>query len=354
VGFDRIGFASARLSGAAQRLETWLARGHHGEMQWMAREPARRVDAGRVFAGSKTVVCCALSYYQGGPSSPRAGAGIIASFARGADYHHELEQRLDALSRYIETRYAVPTRRYVDTGPLLEKAYASAAGLGWIGKHSNLVSRRGSSWFFLGEILLPLELPPDPPETDHCGSCQRCLASCPTGAIIQPYVIDSRLCISYLTIELRGAIPFGLRHLVGQRIFGCDVCQEVCPWNRFAATSREPALAPREPLCSMDLIAMLRMSREEFSAATKGSAVRRARYGGFLRNVAVALGNSGDRRAVAALAEGLQHPEVQVRAHSAWALGRLGGQEAGAVLRSALPVEKVGEVHDEIRLALQM
>ncbi len=353
VGFDKVGFAAAELSAETEQLEKWLAQGYHGEMHWMAREPARRTDAARILAGTKTVVCCTLSYYQGGPEPPRRGQGIIASFARGANYHRLLEEKLEELARRIEVSYGVATKIYVDTGPILEKAYARTGGLGWPGKHSNLICRRGSSWFFLGEILLPLELPPDRPERDHCGSCFRCGAACPTGAIVQPYVIDSRLCISYLTIELRGPIPRELRPLIGQRIFGCDDCQDVCPWNRFATMSEETALIPREPLCSMDLIAMLRMSREEFLTATKGSTVRRARHTGFLRNVAVALGNSGDRRAIPALVEVLEHGEALVRAHAAWALGRMGGLDAFGPLAKTLAHEKAAEVKEEIHLALE-
>ena len=352
VGFDKVGFAPARLPEHEQRLAEWLERGYHGEMRWMLRDPARRTDASRSLPGAATLVCCALNYYQGErpPTSPVHG--VISSYAHGDDYHRVLETKLHTLADFISERFELPTKTYVDTGPLLEKGYAVAAGLGWLGKHSNLISRQGSSWFFLGEILLPIALPSDLAERDHCGTCSRCIAACPTGAIVEPYVVDSELCISYLTIELRGFIPRKLRALVGNRIYGCDDCQDVCPWNRFAVKSEEAAFFPREPLASMDLIAMLRMSHDQYLAATKGSAIRRARYPGLLRNVAVALGNSGDPRALPALVEALEHAEPLVRGHAAWALGRLGRPDALTPLRGRLEREEQDPVREEIRLAI--
>lgn len=352
AGFDKVGFARARLDAEAPRLAEWLRRGYHGEMRWMERAPERRSNVALSLPGAQTLVACALNYYQGPPeSSP--GRGVISSYARGGDYHRVLEQKLNVVADFIETTCNVPTKLYVDTGPVLEKSYAVAAGLGWTGKHSNLISREGSSWFFLGEILVPLDLPVDEPERDHCGTCTRCIAACPTGAIVEPYVVDSRLCISYLTIELRGPIPRDLRPLIGNRIYGCDDCQDVCPWNRFAKRSDEAAFFPQEPLASMDLIRMLGMSREEFAAATKGSAVRRARYPGFLRNVAVALGNAHDSRAIPALVEALDHEEPLVRGHVAWALGMLDDPVARPPLVKRLDREKDDTVCEEIEWALQ-
>lgn len=352
LGFDKVGFAPARLPEESLHLEDWLAAGFAGEMQWMAREPERRTDATRSLPGAATLVCCALNYYQGPPSRERPLGGIISAYAQGEDYHRVLHEKLEALNDFIRETCGVSGKLYVDTGPILEKAYAVAAGLGWLGKHSNLLSRQGSSWFFLGEILLPLELPADRPERNHCGTCARCIAACPTGAIVQPYVVDSRLCISYLTIELAGSIPRELRPRIGARIYGCDDCQDVCPWNRFASKSEEARFFPREPLSSMDLVALSRLTREEFNAATRGSAIRRARYSGFLRNVAVALGNTGDRRAVGPLIEALDHEEWLVRGHAAWALGELGAAEARSALSERRSRESLCEVRGEIDWAL--
>ena len=352
LGFDKVGFAPVRIPHEALRLESWIDRGHHGDMQWMARDPSRRTDATRIRHWSKTVVCCALNYYQGPPEPAAAEEGIISAYARGDDYHRVLEEKLGELAGRIRERCGGETRTYVDTGPLLEKGYSAAAGLGWLGKHSNLISRQGSSWFFIGEILIPVELPPDRSERDHCGTCNRCMTACPTNAIVDPYVVDSRLCISYLTIELRSFIPRELRPAMGRRIYGCDDCQDVCPWNRFAKKSDEAGFLPREPLATMDLLAMLRMSHEDFLAATKGSAIRRARYGGFLRNVVVAIGNAGDPGALPALVRALEHSETLVRGHAAWALGHLGRPEARKPLAQRLEKEGSDEVKEEIRLSL--
>jgi epoxyqueuosine reductase len=352
LGFDEIGFSSATLPHEERRLATWLAAGYHGQMHWMARNVDRRTDATKSHPGTQTVICCRLSYYLGPPEPLAPTRGILSSYARGEDYHRVLGYKVGLLARDAEQLCGVTTKVYVDTGPLLEKGFAVSAGLGWVGKHANLLSRRGSSWFFLGEILLPLPLPPDRPEHNYCGTCTRCIAACPTGAIVQPYVVDSRLCISYLTIELRGAIPRNLRPLVGRRIYGCDDCQDVCPWNRFAKRTEETAFLPREPLASMDLIEMLQLTRDEFLAATRSSAVRRARYDGFLRNVAVALGNSRDPRAVAPLAQTLEHPEPLVRGHAAWALGELGSADVRDPLIARRSREDVEEVKEEINFSL--
>jgi epoxyqueuosine reductase len=352
VGFEKVGFARAQLDEEAPHLAEWLHRGYHGEMRWMERDPLRRTDAGRILPGTQTLVCCALNYYQG-PPEPLPGRGVISSYARGRDYHGVLQQKLEVVAEFVESTCDVPTKLYVDTGPVLEKSYAAAAGLGWTGKHSNLISQDGSSWFFLGEILVPLELPADTPADERCGTCTRCIEACPTDAIVEPYVVDSRLCISYLTIELRESIPRELRRGIGERIYGCDDCQDVCPWNRFAKKSEERAFFPREPLASMDLVAMLGMSREQFMDATRGSAIRRARYPSFVRNVAVALGNRGDSAAVLPLIAALEHQEPLVREHVAWALGTLGDERASQPLVRRLDVETIAPVREELVWALE-
>jgi epoxyqueuosine reductase len=247
----------------------------------------------------------------------------------------------------------VEGRVYVDTGPVLEREVAARAGLGWFGKHTGLIHKRAGSWLLLGEILLNIELDYDTPALDHCGTCTRCIDACPTGAILEPYLLDSRKCISYLTIEVRGAIPAEMRAQVGDWVFGCDVCQEVCPWNRKAPVTEEPAFAAREGLGAPDLIELLRMDRAAFSARFRGSPIKRTKRRGLLRNAAVALGNSGDRQAVPALIEALNDPEALVRGHAAWALGRLGGEEARAALAGALSREEDAEARGEIEGALE-
>jgi epoxyqueuosine reductase len=236
---------------------------------------------------------------------------------------------------------------------VLEREVAARAGLGWFGKHTGLIHKRAGSWLLLGEILLIVALDYDAPALDHCGTCTRCIEACPTGAILEPYVLDSRKCISYLTIEVKGAIPAELREGTGDWVFGCDVCQEVCPWNRKAPTTTEPAFASREGLEGPDLIALLKMDQAGFSARFKGSPIKRTKRRGLLRNAAVALGNSGDRRAVPALVEALADGEPLVRGHAAWALGRLGGEAARAALEAALGREADAEARGEIERALE-
>ena len=353
IGFDKVGCAPARLPAEDIHLKEWLAQNYHGEMHWLNRDPSRRTNMSNHLDSANTVICCALNYYQGPPVPLDPGQGVISSYAQGTDYHQVLDTKLRKLASFIEDRYEVPTRIYVDTGPVLEKPYSVAAGLGWLGKHSNLISRDGSSWFFLGEILVPLELSADIPENDHCGTCTRCIEVCPTQAIVEPYVVDSRLCISYLTIELNDFIPRELRASIGNRIYGCDDCQDVCPWNRFAKKSAEAAFFAREPLASMDLVAMLKITHKEFLAATHKSAIRRARYPGFLRNVAIALGNSKDRTVVPALLETLNHKEPLVRGHVAWALGELRDSRAIEPLISRLQIEIHKQVRNELEWARQ-
>ena len=380
LGFSAVGFAPPRLAEAGDRFRRWLAEGHHGEMRWLARDPERRSDAARPGATGaagdrtalperapeRTVIACGINYYSGGPASAPPGGGVISQYARGEDYHRVLESKLGALAAFAEARAVaagllperppggrrrVPT--LVDHGPLLEKAFAERAGLGWIGKHSNVIATRGSSWFFLGEVLLPVALPPDEAHPDRCGSCVRCMDACPTRAIVAPYIVDSRRCISYLTIELRGPIPVAFREAIGDRIFGCDDCQDVCPWNRFAEKAREPRLAPApDGLHSETLAALLELTPAEFRARTRRSAVRRAGYAGFLRNVAVALGNRGGPEAFGALATALDHPEPLVRGHAAWGLARVDPERARPHLARRLLDESDAGVRSELRSAL--
>lgn len=329
LGFQQIGIASLDLSEAEAHLERWLAQGYQGEMSYMARHGRKRSRPAELLPGTGSVISARLEYLPEVPSltwqrlgDPRTG--FISRYALGRDYHRVLHQRLRQLARQISERVGdFGYRAFVDSAPVMEKPLAQRAGLGWIGKHTNLINRSAGSWFFLGELYTDLPLPPDVPARDHCGRCRACLVACPTGAILAPYQLDARRCISYLTIELRGPIPVGLRPLIGNRIFGCDDCQLVCPWNRFAQLSREADFQPRHGLDQTALTALFAWSEGEFLRRTEGSAIRRVGYLGWLRNLAVALGNAPPDPAVtAALLHHQGHPSELVREHVAWALGR--------------------------------
>ena len=358
LGFGAVGFAAACESPYAGRLTAWLEAGHHGTMRWMARDPARRSDPRAVLPRAGTVVSVSIPYYRGdwpagtGDDAPR---GRIARYAWGRDYHKRIRRRLKLLARAILAQ--CPDARwlaYVDTGPMLDRAWAERAGIGWIGKNTNVILQGRGSWSFLGEILTDLELEPDPPARNHCGTCARCIDACPTRAIVGPYQLDARRCISYLTIEHRGAIPLELRPAIGTRIFGCDDCQEVCPWNRFAVKTEDPEFLGRPGQETPELIPLLSLDEESFRARYQGTAVLRAKRSGFVRNVAVALGNLGDLRSVGPLARALsEDPEPVVRGHAAWALGRIGGEEARVALGAAQSNEPSEEVMTEIHAALR-
>jgi epoxyqueuosine reductase len=354
LGFGKTAIIRAQPLDNRNGLEKWLARGNHGEMFWMARDPGKRLDPQRILAGTRSVISIAMNYYTPGTHSSRPLHGKISRYAWGKDYHLILKDRLAQLARWILEKS--PNDAFVfysDTGPVMDKAWAHLGGIGWIGKHSNLITRDLGSWVFLGEIFSTLELEYDSEDKNYCGRCRRCIDACPTGAIVEPYVVDARLCISYLTIELRGPIPRHLRPLVGSRIFGCDDCQDVCPWNRFAQPTPEKDFYHQKGLVTPILTELLQMSEESFWTRFKDSPIRRARYQGFLRNVAVALGNSHDHSAVPLLIEALHHPIQLVRQHVAWALGRTGGMAARAGLRDALEWESDEECRCEIQEALQ-
>ena len=311
LGFDAVGIA--RVDTRAQppapgveptflaqvlhdRLLRWLERGYHGTMAWMAREPARRADPRAVLHGCRSVISLGMNYFTGHRPDERPGFGRIARYAWGRDYHGVLQPRLEQLERRIKALApGAETRSYVDTGPVMEKAWAQQAGLGWIGKHSNLVSTAFGSWLVLGEVLTTLELDPDEPAADLCGSCTLCLRACPTGAITEPYVVDARRCISYLTIELRKAgdeIPDDLAPKLGNRIFGCDDCLDVCPFNVHASPAAEPAYQPAPLSLAPDLERLADMDERAFASHFRHSPVRRVRQAGFLRNVRLAIRNT--------------------------------------------------------------
>jgi epoxyqueuosine reductase len=327
LGFEKVGIARVGAAPHGEFLERWLGDAFHGEMSYMAREPERRRDPALYLPGARSVVVVAKNYQSPGRHSEDPRVGRISRYAWGDDYHEVLGEKLHDLRRHLES-LGGRARVCVDTGAVLEKPWAQAAGLGWQGKHSNLIARDFGSWLFLGELVTDLDLEPDAPyPRDFCGTCTRCIDLCPTRAIVAPYVVDSRRCISYLTIEHRGPIPRELRPLMGNLVFGCDICQDVCPWNKFAQVAPEPEFRARDGNVTPSLIELMGLTREQFSRRFKESPVKRAKYPGFLRNVAVALGNSGDPAAVPALEKALAHEEPLVRGHAAWALGRLGARE---------------------------
>jgi epoxyqueuosine reductase len=329
MGFDAVGFAEARLAEAARAdLAEYLDRGYHGDMGWLAHTASRRGDPKTLWPDARTVIVLGLNY--GGAEDPLAGAadperGMISVYARGRDYHDTVKQRLKALARWIAAHWPGELKVFVDTAPVMEKPLAQQAGLGWQGKHTNLVSRDLGSWLFLGEIYLSLALAPDVPEEDHCGGCHRCLDACPTDAFPAPYRLDARRCISYLTIEHKGPIPHELRPLIGNRIFGCDDCLAVCPWNKFAQAGHEPAFLPREELTAPRLFELARLDDAGFRTLFAGTSVKRTGRDRFLRNVLTAIGNAAaaEPTLIAAARQCLDDPSPLVRGAAVWAFGRI-------------------------------
>ena len=325
---------------AQERYEAWLAQGRHAGMAWLGseRHRERRADPTRVLPGLRSVVCVALCHAPARDSERDGRLGRIARYAAGDDYHQVMAERLEALAAAVaEILPGARSLGYSDTGAILERGWAERAGLGWIGKHSGLLSQTLGSWFLLGELLIDQPLEPDAPlPREHCGTCTRCIEACPTGAIVAPYQLDARLCISYWTIEHRGSIPREMRRAIGDWIFGCDVCQEVCPWNRFAPEAHEARLHGRA-LEGWSLEGFLEMDEDAFRQCFHGSPIRRARREGFLRNVCVALGNRRDVAAAPALLRALSSdPASVVREHAAWALGEVGGALAAGDERREL------------------
>jgi epoxyqueuosine reductase len=327
LGFQKLGITDTELSAHEDRLNQWLERGFHGEMDYMARHGAKRSRPELLIPGTQRVISARMDYLPqaGNDVFDRLGHtedGFVSRYALGRDYHKVLRKRLQDLANRIETVVgAFGYRVFVDSAPVLEKALAEKAGLGWIGKHSNLLDRQAGSWFFLGEIYTDLPLPLDEAASNHCGECNRCIEICPTQAIVAPYQVDARRCISYLTIELRSSIPVELRPLMGNRIYGCDDCQAVCPWNRFAQPGEEEDFAPRNGLEAPALRALFAWEESEFLKRTEGSPIRRIGHECWLRNIAVALGNAPQSEEnLAALTARLEHPSEMVREHVLWAL----------------------------------
>ncbi len=305
LGFDLCGITDAAPPPHHREYTRWLAEGRAGEMLYLQRQEPKRGDLGLVLPGVQSVVCVALNYAPADGHGDTTALettlqGTVARYARFDDYHDLLWQRLGELLAFIQTLSpGTEGKVYCDTGPITERDLAMRAGVGWIGKHTSLLSQKLGNWFFLGEILLTLPLPADHPETTHCGTCSRCLPACPTGAIVAPYQLDARRCISYLTIELKGSIPVELRPLIGNRIYGCDDCLAACPWNKFAQASADAAVRPRADLTAPDLIGLLALDDTQFRIRFARSPIKRTKRRGLLRNVCVALGNIGDSRAIA-------------------------------------------------------
>jgi epoxyqueuosine reductase len=353
LGFSKVGISPAGRLDERNGLDAWLAAGRAGEMEWMTRHPDKRIDPAKVLPKVQSVIALALNYFTPFSHSEDANHGKISRYAWGCDYHQVMNNHLKPLWEWILGRVPlVEGLYYSDTGPLMDKAWAHQSGLGWIGKHSNVITRDRGSWVFLGEILISLKLDYDVESRNYCGSCRRCLDCCPTKAIVAPYVVDARLCISYLTIELRGPIPRELRSMIGSRIFGCDDCQDICPWNRFATPSTEMDFYPNRGTPVPVLLDLMEMTESEFKDRFRHSPVRRARYAGFLRNVAVALGNSHDLSACGVLERSLKHAEPLVRSHAAWALAEIGNPISLPTLIRAASAESDSLVLDEFQIAI--
>ena len=332
LGFDAVGFADLDLHDAGERMKQWLAQGMHGDMEYLERNMALRQDPSQMVPHARSAIMVRMQYAPAsGPEITRhqreglesGERAVVASYALGRDYHKVLRQRLQKLAdRVVASIGPFGYRVFTDSAPIMEVELARKAGLGWRGKHTLLLSREGS-WFFLGEILTDLVLPPDPPAEPHCGGCRRCIVACPTQAIVAPYVLDARRCVSYLTIELAGSIPEPLRPLIGTRIYGCDDCQTACPWNKFAQAGDEPDFAPRQQLDASRMVDLFAWTQAEFETRTAGSAIRRIGHERWLRNLAVGLGNATPSAEVrAALLSRADHESELVREHVAWALAQ--------------------------------
>ncbi|HMG05016.1 MAG TPA: tRNA epoxyqueuosine(34) reductase QueG [Chthoniobacterales bacterium] len=325
-----LGFNSCRIAAAApprhgNEFRTWLREGSAGEMDWMARGEEKRCNPQQVLPGAQAVIVVAMNYWQGEEerhaTQEEAATGRIARYAWGDDYHGIMLEKLEQLNGFLIDRGG-RQKCYVDTGPILEREYAAEAGIGWHGKSTMLVHPKLGTWFFLGEILTTLELPPDRSQPARCGTCTRCITACPTGAITEAHRLDARRCISYLTIELKGSIPLELRPLIGDRIYGCDDCLDACPWNRFASVSREASFAAR-PAVGMVLRDFLALDDAQFRALFRGSPIKRIKRRGFLRNVCVALGNTGGIKDLPALRQAAHDFEPLIAEHALWAIEQI-------------------------------
>lgn len=354
AGFDRAGVADLTPLEHGEELLRWLERGDQAGMAYLGRRVEERLDPSRIFPGARSVLVVALQYHPLGQEEPPGDLWRrVARYARGKDYHDVMGARLKALAARISEAFpGCESRPYIDTGPVLERELAARAGMGAVGKNTMLLHPEAGSWFLLGELFLSLDLAPDVPLTDLCGSCTLCLEACPTGALAEPYRLDSNRCISYWTIEHRGALPEAAREMVGGWVFGCDVCQEVCPWNREARGAVHPEMELPPERAELDLARLLLLSRDEYVERFRGTAMKRAKLSGLQRNAAVAMGNRLHRQYVPPLARALAEGEPVVRSHAAWALGRIGGEKARTALSRALENEADVDVWSEVEAAL--
>lgn len=326
---QQLGFDSCRVAASAppahmEQFHDWLNDGAHGQMTYLARGEEKRRDPRRILPGAKSIIVLALNYFtdtgKQAPDSEKRGR--IARYALGDDYHGVINPKLKKIDKFLH-EFGGEQKCYVDTGPILERDHAAEAGIGWHGKSTMLIDEKLGTWFFLAEILTTLALPVDAPARDRCGTCERCITACPTGAIAAPHKLDARRCISYLTIELKGAIPEELRPLMGDRIFGCDDCLDACPWNRFARVSRESAFAARRSTNEFALRDYLKLNDADFRNLFRDSPIKRIKRRGFLRNVCVALGNIGKQEDLSALRQVATDPEPLIAEHAQWAIGRI-------------------------------
>jgi len=355
LGFSLCGICPALAPAGAARLDDWLAAGYAGEMNYLAGRRDAYNDPTHVLDGARSIVMLAMNYLTAEPIAPEAGQGRVSRYAWGdVDYHDLIRDRLNSLTDFLSQHVPTATARgVVDTAPLLEREFAQLAGLGWIGKNTLLLNRQQGSWFFLAAVLTDVELLYDTAhETDHCGTCRACLDACPTEAFPQPYVLDASRCISYLTIELRDAIPHQLRGKMGDWLFGCDICQDVCPWNNRAPQTAEPAFTPRPDNNPIDLIALFDLNDDAFRHRFRHTPLWRAKRRGLLRNAAIALGNRPTPAAIPALIRGLNDGEALIRGACAWALGRFEGTHVNAALQARLAAEPDESVRCEIQSAL--
>jgi len=324
LGFDRAGVAPVGPFPETDYYPEWLASGYAGEMKYLERGASPRLDPREIMPQVRSVVVCALNYQSDRPLTGfDPNRAWVSRYAWGDEYHDILKTRLDALAAWITEQAPARTRTYVDTGPVLERVYAKYAGIGWFGKNTCTINQKLGSWLFLGCILTDLEIDHDMPAPDRCGSCTRCIDACPTDAILEPYVLDSRKCISYLTIELRGDIPEPLREGVGHHLFGCDICQDVCPWNWKAPLGQETALEARADLFWPELERLLDLDEDQWRTLIRGTALKRAKVRGLMRNLMVVVGNSGLGRLKVRLKRFLSHSDPVVRSHAEWAAARL-------------------------------